>query len=100
MSPSTSPGVTAPDGEPPAAGRRPPVLAAVAIFTLLTAAMTWPQVRHLDEGIADIGDPLLNTWAMAWVAHQFPYAPARIFDANIFHPERRTLAYSETLLAP
>lgn len=99
MSLPASPGATAP-ADRPAASRRPPVLAAIALFTLLTAAMTWPQLRHLDEGIADIGDPLLNTWAMAWVAHQFPYAPARIFDANIFHPERRTLAYSETLLAP
>jgi hypothetical protein len=100
MSLPASPGTTAPGSDGPAAARRPPVLAAVALFTLLTAAMTWPQVRHLDEGIADIGDPLLNTWALAWVAHQFPYAPARLFDGNIFHPERRTLAYSETLLAP
>jgi hypothetical protein len=75
-------------------------LASVVVFTVLTAAVTWPQVRHLKDGVADAGDPLLNTWALAWVAHQLPYAPAHIFDGNIFHPERRTLAYSETLLAP
>lgn len=75
-------------------------LASVVVFTVLTTVVTWPQARQVKDGIADAGDPLLNTWAMAWVAHQLPYAPARIFDANIFHPERRTLAYSETLLAP
>lgn len=75
-------------------------VASVVFFAVLTAAVTWPQVRHLSDGVSDIGDPLLNAWAMAWVAHQLPYAPAHVFDANIFHPERGTLAYSETLLAP
>jgi hypothetical protein len=52
------------------------------------------------DSVHDDGDPLLNAWAMAWVAHQLPRAPAHLFDANIFYPERRTLAYSETLLLP
>ena len=76
------------------------VLGATLLFTVIWAVMTYPQVRHLDIGVNDVGDPLLNTWALAWVAHQLPFAPAHVFDANIFHPERRTLAYSETLLAP
>jgi hypothetical protein len=39
-------------------------------------------------------------WTLAWVAHQLPRAPARLFDANIFYPERKTLAFTETLLLP
>jgi hypothetical protein len=74
--------------------------AVVLLFTLLTAAMTWPQVLRLGDGVNDVGDPMLNTWALAWIAHQLPFAPAHVFDGNIFHPERRTLAFSETLLAP
>src|SRR5262245_49051067 len=62
--------------------------------------MTYPQALHLTDRVHDDGDPLLNTWALAWVAHQVPRAPAHLFDANIFYPERRTLAYSETLLVP
>src|SRR5215470_11262387 len=62
--------------------------------------MTYPQAFHLSDRVHDDGDPLLNAWALAWVAHQLPRAPAHIFDANIFYPERRTLAYSETVLAP
>ena len=62
--------------------------------------MTFPQILHLGDGVHDEGDPLLNAWAMAWVAHQLPRAPAHLFDANIFSPERRTLAFSETLIAP
>src|SRR5262245_44398880 len=62
--------------------------------------MTYPQVLHLADTVHDDGDPLLNAWALAWVAHQLPIAPAHIFDANIFYPERRALAFSETLLVP
>lgn len=74
--------------------------AMLVLFTVLTAAMTFPQVLHLRDGVHDDGDPLLNTWALSWVAHQLPRAPAHLFDANIFYPERRTLAFSETLIAP
>ena len=62
--------------------------------------MNFQQVLHLRDGVHDDGDPLLNAWALSWVAHQLPRAPAHLFDANIFYPERRTLAYSETLLLP
>jgi hypothetical protein len=72
----------------------------LALFGALTCAMTFPQALHLRDTVHDDGDPLLNAWALAWVAHQLPRAPAHLFDANIFYPERRTLAYSETLLLP
>src|SRR5438876_5034313 len=70
------------------------------LFTVLTAVMTYPQIRRMGDGLADPGDPLLNLWALSWVAHELPIAPAHLFDGNIFAPERQTLAYSETLLAP
>ncbi|HEY7292671.1 MAG TPA: hypothetical protein VH583_22735 [Vicinamibacterales bacterium] len=76
------------------------VLATLAIYTVLTAVMTYPQVLHLNDTVHDDGDPLLNAWAIAWVAHQLPIAPARLFDGNVFYPERHTLAFSETLLVP
>ena len=44
----------------------------------------------------DLGpDTRLFLWTLAWDAHAFRTAPLSIFDANIFHPEPRTLAYSE-----
>lgn len=88
--------------DPPAQPvRRGRVLAAsFVILTALTLALTYPQALQLRTGIADVGDPLLNAWTLAWVAHQAPIAPARVFDANIFYPERWTLAYSEPMLVP
>jgi len=76
------------------------LIVSALLYTVLTAVMTYPQVMHLRDGVHDDGDPLLNTWALAWIAHELPVAPGHLFDANIFYPERRTLAFSETLLAP
>jgi hypothetical protein len=73
-------------------------LAAGALAACLALAVlhTWPLAagpatlsRH------DNADAMLNEWIVAWVAHQAPRAPLRLFDANIFHPEPRTLAFSE-----
>ena len=48
----------------------------------------------------DNADAELNEWILAWVAHQLPRAPARLFQGNFFYPERDTLAYSEPLIVP
>ena len=74
--------------------------ASLVLFSLLTAIMTYPQILHMRDGVHDDGDPMMVTWVLAWVAHQLPRAPAHLFDANIFYPERNTLAYSETLIVP
>ena len=75
--------------------------AAGAICLLLAVVHTWPLAT--DPGTLsrnDNGDTQLNEWILAWIAHQLPRAPARLFDANIFYPERDTLAYSEPLIVP
>src|SRR5689334_16352542 len=74
--------------------------ATLVLYTALAAVMTYPQFLHLRDTVHDDGDPLLNAWALAWVAHQLPLAPAHLFDANVFYPERRSLAFSETMLLP
>ena len=74
--------------------------ASLVLYSLLTVVMTYPQILHMPDGVHDDGDPLMVTWVLAWVAHQLPRAPAHLFDANIFYPERNTLAYSETLIVP
>ncbi|MCC7415660.1 MAG: hypothetical protein IT176_00855 [Acidobacteria bacterium] len=76
-----------------------PRAAALAFFVLLAVAETWPLARHpVRLSRNDNHDTILNEWVLAWVAHQAPRAPAALFDANIFHPERDTLAYSESMI--
>src|SRR3984893_1071581 len=89
----------APD-PPPAPPSRRFIAGALLLLTVLTAVGTYPQILHMRDGIDDVGDPLLNTWALSWVAHQVRTAPAHLFDGNIFYPEKHTLAFSDILLVP
>lgn len=78
---------------------RPRALALLAVFCLLAVVHTWPLATspaHLSRN--DNSDTMLNEWAIAWIAHQLPRDPVHLFDANIFHPEKHTLAYSEPLI--
>lgn len=71
----------------------------LAAFALLVALMTWPQVARLGDGTRDWGDPLLNAWIMWWEVDAFSSGNFDgFFDANIFFPHRRSLAYSEFLV--
>ena len=77
------------------------VLLLVFLFYLaLTAVATYPLIIELPTAVIDFGDPLLNSWILAWNAHALLTDPLRLFDANIFYPHRWTLAYSELLIVP
>jgi hypothetical protein len=76
-------------------------LAALALFALLTVAHTWPLATAPGTlSRNDNADAQLNAWILAWVPHAMATQPLRLFDANIFHPDRLTLAYSEHLFVP
>jgi hypothetical protein len=58
--------------------------------------MTWPLPAQLARGgRTDKGDGLFSIWVVAWVSHALTTSPTHLFDANIFYPEKDTLAYSE-----
>jgi hypothetical protein len=69
----------------------------VALFTLLTAIMTWPQAARLGDSAQEHQDVYFNMWRFGWVAHALSTSPARLFDGNIFYPERRTLTLSDAM---
>jgi hypothetical protein len=79
---------------------RPPrqKLTALLLFLVLTVGMTWPQARYLSTHVHDSDDPLLSIWRLAWIAHILPQQPSQLLNGNIFHPEPRTLAYSDAVL--
>src|SRR5439155_21522247 len=72
---------------------------AFVLFSSATAAMLHQQLRAYTN-VPDLGDPLFSMWRLAWVAHQLPLDPRHLFDANIFHPAMRTLAYSDAMIVP
>jgi len=70
--------------------------AATAAYAALTIAFTWPLGAGLARDVpSDFGDPLLNAWILAWDA---THLGRGWWNANIFHPHRLALAYSEHLL--
>jgi hypothetical protein len=78
---------------------------ALAAYTAITLAATWPLARGLGRDVAwDLGDSLLNMWVLAWDSEQLLgilrgefFRIATFFNGNIFHPEPLTLAYAEHL---
>jgi hypothetical protein len=72
----------------------------LGVYILLTLTLTYPLAFNLASAVPnDIGDPLLNTWILAWVNHALLVDPWNFFNANIYHPLPNTLAYSEHMLS-
>ena len=70
----------------------------LALFVALAILHTWPLATAPGTlSRNDNGDFILHEWIMAWVSHQVVTNPLHLFDANIFYPERYTLAYSDHL---
>jgi hypothetical protein len=71
----------------------------LASYVALTFLLTYPLA--LRPGTTIVGsdaDTDLFMWTLAWDTHAFTHQPLAIFDANIYHPYPRTLAYSENLI--
>jgi len=65
----------------------------------LVVAMEWPLVLHLGTTIPhDRGDPLAESWEIAWGGHALAHQPLDFFGANQFWPFRDTLAFSDALV--
>src|SRR3954469_519842 len=70
--------------------------AAFLLYLTLTIGMTWPLAIGIARDVpGDFGDPLFTSWVLSWDAtHLGP----GWWSANIFAPQRLTLAYSEHFL--
>ena len=71
--------------------------AAALLFVALAVAATWPLTRNLTRAVADAGDPYINTWILDWDWWATLHQPLSLFHANVFHPAKYALAFSENL---
>ena len=76
---------------------------AAVLYTAWTIVSTWPLCRVATTQLqATPGygwvDLHLHRWTLAWVSHAVVTDPLHLFDANVFHPARLTLAGSDHLL--
>jgi hypothetical protein len=66
---------------------------------VLAVVMHWPLVLNLGETIPkDLGDPLPQSWQVAWGGHALSNQPLEFFQSNQFWPFDDTLAFSDALL--
>lgn len=57
----------------------------------------WPIARAPASSVIH-NDVLLVGWILSWDVHALTRFPLRVFDANSFHPDAASLAYSENLI--
>ena len=82
---------------------RPAVLTAAAIGIVLALVTQWPLPTRMASAMpesgpqADIGDPYLVAWQIAWEGHALRTAPGDLFDANYFYPLENSLAFLDPL---
>jgi hypothetical protein len=74
------------------------VIRAAVVFVLLTLVMTWPQAAHLATHASPHYDVYFNLWRLGWIAHALAASPGRLFDGNIFYPERGALTMSDAMI--
>jgi hypothetical protein len=72
------------------------VLLVAALAVVSTSVLMHPLVARMGQvGRVNTGDGQFSLWNVAWVAHAIVANPQNLYDANIFYPHRRTLAFSE-----
>lgn len=72
---------------------------AAILYAALTLFLAFPLSVHPGSRVMSPSpDTNLFMWTLAWDTHAFTHQPLGIFDANIYYPERWTLAYSENLI--
>jgi len=70
-----------------------------AIFGGAAVLATYPLVLRLPTWIAGgLGDPILNSTALAWDADRIRHGFRAFWDAPFLYPHRDTLAYTEPLI--
>lgn len=91
-------GSPTPEVRPPAGEVRRTVAAAI-LYLVITLLLAYPLALNPRSSVMP-GDPDtdLFMWTLAWNTHALTTGPLSVFDANIYYPHRRTLAFSENLL--
>lgn len=87
---------------PQMSSRRSTAFASLAAYFVLFGVLTRPWWSAAGDAVTLANDPRdarLIVWILGWVSHALAHAPARLFDAPIFHPAPGQLAGSEHLLS-
>ena len=71
-----------------------------SLYLLLAFVSFLPLSLRPRDTVAYVGDSLESAYIVAWNVHQAFRAPANLFDANVLHPHRHALAFTDHRLLP
>ncbi|MGH2924046.1 MAG: hypothetical protein ACRDKH_08470, partial [Solirubrobacterales bacterium] len=75
------------------------LLLVAVVSCAVAVAMHWPLVLDLGDTIPkDLGDPLPQSWQVAWGGHALANQPLDFFQSNQFWPEDDSLAFGDALV--
>ncbi len=79
--------------------RSPAIWRVALLYATITVALAYPlSIRPADSVMSAGPDTDLFLWTLSWDVHALTHQPLSMFEANIYYPEHRTLAYSENLI--
>ncbi|MEK6629406.1 MAG: hypothetical protein AABY89_01590 [Acidobacteriota bacterium] len=69
------------------------------LYAALTLVLAYPLTANPAGSVLSASpDTSLLMWILSWDTHAFTHQPLSMFDANIYHPLRHTLAFAENLI--
>ncbi|MGI8774142.1 MAG: hypothetical protein ACR2KQ_03850 [Actinomycetota bacterium] len=75
------------------------VAAAALLGVALALLMHWSFLPHLTTHmLQELRDPTLQAWQIAWDGYALVNQPLWFYDANIYYPLPRSLAFSDALI--
>ena len=72
---------------------------AALLGVALALVMHWPLPLHIGSDIPkDLGDPLPQSWQIAWGGHALLHQPLDYWQSNMYWPLENSLAFSDALV--
>lgn len=73
---------------------------AALVILAATVIVTWPLFLNPATQVSGHWDSFFSVWRLAWIADAIRSSDLQLFNAPIFHPHLRTLAFSDAVLLP
>ena len=74
-------------------------LLVLVFYSLLTVLLTYPQIRHMKQGIYSLSDQLFYAWMIERNTESILQKPlSEFYNASVFYPYENTLSFGDHLL--
>lgn len=76
-----------------------PHVLVLILYVLLTILLTYPQIRHMKQGLYSLSDQLFYAWMIERNTESILHKPlSEFYNATIFYPYENTLSFGDHLI--